>query len=80
LILPLLHLTLNEPLYGPVKGLFHLIREKTGGQLLHLPVILYALATDALTAAGFIGAVALGQVLLRVTVSFFHPYSLGRSS
>ena len=61
---------LYEPSQGTVIRSFHVIREKAGRKLLHLPMVLKAFAADAFTAAGLIGAVAVLKVL--VFVAFSH--------
>ncbi len=53
----LLSVRLDEPFYRPVVGPLHVVFKKAGRQLFHAPVILYALATDALAAAWLVGAV-----------------------
>jgi hypothetical protein len=61
---------LNESSERAVISPFYIIREKTGWEFFHAPVILDAFATDSLSAARLIGAVAFFHNLF--SIAFFH--------
>ena len=56
----------GETVERAVKGLFYIIREGAGGQLVEPEVIGDALAAPALSGAGFVGAVTFGFVCVYI--------------
>jgi hypothetical protein len=62
--------SLDETIQGTVICFFDIVREKTGRELLHAPVILDAFAAGSLPAAGLPSAVAALEILFALT--FFH--------
>jgi len=60
----------DELAEGPVVRALRFGRERAGGQLLHLQVVLDTLAASALPAAPLVGAAAEGEV--RVQIGAFH--------
>jgi hypothetical protein len=61
---------LDESSERAVISPFYIIREKTGREFFHAPVILNAFAADSLAAARLIGAVAFFHIFFNIT--FFH--------
>jgi hypothetical protein len=61
---------LNECPNRAVISPFYIIREKTGREFFHAPMILNAFAADSLAAAWLIGAVAFFHSFFNIT--FFH--------
>jgi hypothetical protein len=62
----------NEAPYRAVERSFHVIREETGGEFSHGPVVGHAFAAVSFSAAGLIGAVASSHVLLVVLAFLGH--------
>lgn len=64
---------LDKSLDAPVISFFHAVREIAGRQFADSSVVQYALTADALSAAGFIGTVAVFQIFCFRTLghSFF---------
>jgi hypothetical protein len=61
---------LDEPSERAIISPFYIIREKTGREFFHAPVILDAFAADSLSAARLIGAVAFFHIFFNI--AFFH--------
>jgi len=64
--------SLDEAIQGTVICSFDIVREKTGRELFHTPVILDAFAAGALTAARLPAAVTGLEILF--ALAFFHDW------
>jgi hypothetical protein len=62
--------SLDEPIQGTVVCSFDIVREKTGRELLHIPVIPDAFAAGSLPAAGLPAAITVLEILF--ALAFFH--------